>query len=862
MVGDRVDFFVSHAGADRTWAEWVAWQLAEAGYTVELDVWDWAAGRNFVTAMSDALDRCDRVVALFSAAYFDRSRYTAEEWSAAAVHLPGAEGGRLVPVRVEEVPTAQVPAVLRSLTIRDLFGVAEEQARRILLEAAAGPRRPDQKPEFPGHGKPGGMSRLGGSVPRLPGMVPRIWNIPPRNPGFTGRDQLLVSIRERLLDGDKAVVQALYGMGGVGKTQLAVEYAHQFAGAYDLAWWVSSEPSGLIGDQVAALGAALGCVQAGTTTEAARAVVLAELRERGRWLLVFDNAASPADVAGWLPGGGGHVLITSREQGWDEIAAPVEVDVLARPESVAILQARVTRLSAADADRLAAELGDLPLALAQAAGFMAETGTAAGEYLGLLRTRAGQLLAQAAPGSSYPGSLAAATQLIVDRLAREDPAAAELASVCAFLAPEPIPDELFTGAASDLPPALAARVDDPLAWRQTLAHMTRQSLARIDQRGLQMHRLTQAILRDLLTPALAAAARKRTEAILAASNPGAPADPVTWPWWARLMPHVLTADLAATGSPGLRQLACDACWYLLQRGETRTAHDLASDLRQQWRDRLGDDHEQMLAITHYLAWALQVMGRYAEALDLDQDTLDRRRRVLGEDHPDTLASGTSLANELRVLGDVQAARDLAEDTWNRYRRVLGEDHPDTLVAASELAANLYLLGEAQAARDLDQDTLDRRRRVLGEDHPHTLQSAHQLAIDLGALGEVRAARDLDQDTLDRRRRVLGEDHPETLDSAYNLTVYLRRLGDVRAARDLGQDTLSRERRVLGEDHPSTLTSAYNLAVDLRRLGDVRAARDLDQDTLDRRRRVLGEDHPETLLSADNLAVDLRRLGET
>ena len=163
MGGDRSDFFVSHAGADRAWAEWVAWQLTEAGYKVELDVWDWAAGQNFVTAMSDALERCDRVVALFSAAYFDRSRYTTEEWSAAVVHVPGAEEGRLVPVRVEEVPAAQVPAVLRPLVSRDLFGVAEEQARRVLLEAVAGPRRPDQEPVFPGRGTPGELSRLGGA---------------------------------------------------------------------------------------------------------------------------------------------------------------------------------------------------------------------------------------------------------------------------------------------------------------------------------------------------------------------------------------------------------------------------------------------------------------------------------------------------------------------------------------------------------------------------------------------------------------------------------------------------------------------------------------------------------------------------
>ena len=139
-----------------------------------------------------------------------------------------------------------------------------------------------------------------------------------------------------------------------------------------------------------------------------------------------------------------------------------------------------------------------------------------------------------------------------------------------------------------------------------------------------MHRLTQAILRDRLTPAQAAATRERTEAILAASNPGDPANPATWPRWARLMPHLLAADLAAADSPGLRWLACDACWYLLARGDTRTAYDLASDLRQQWRDRLGDDHEHTLVIAHYLAWALRGMGRYAEARDLDQDTLDRQ----------------------------------------------------------------------------------------------------------------------------------------------------------------------------------------------------------------------------------------------
>jgi len=425
--------------------------------------------------------------------------------------------------------------------------------------------------------------------------------------------------------------------------------------------------------------------------------VRAELRARGRWRLVFDNAEAPAEVAAWLPGGGGHVLITSREAGWAELAVPVEVDVLARAESVALLQHRIAGLGGADAEHLAAELGDLPLALAQAAAFMAGTGMTAGEYLGLLHARAGQLLDQAVPGS-YPRSLAAATALTAARLAAADPAAAELASLCAFLGPDPIPEDLFTHAAGELPGGLAALAGDPLAWRQTLARLARQSLARIDHRGLVMHRLTQAILRNRLTPGQAAATRNRTEAILAASDPGDPDDPATWPAWARLMPHLLHADLAGTGNPGLRQLACDACRYLLVRGDTRTAFALTSDLHPRWRDRLGDDHEHTLAIGDCLGWALRELGRWAEARDLAQDVLDRRRRILCE------------------------------------------DHPDTLTAAYNLASSLRRVGEVQAARELDQDTLDRRRRVLGQDHRHTLRSANQLADGLRALGEVHVAR--------------------------------------------------------------------------------------------------------------------------
>jgi tetratricopeptide (TPR) repeat protein len=726
MGGDRKDFFVSHAGADRAWAEWVAWQLEDAGYSVELDVWDWAAGRNFIAAMNGALGQCDRVVALFSAAYFEPERYTTEEWSSSLVHMPGAAAERLVPVRVDTVAAEKVPPLLRPLLGPDVFGADEQAARRALLEAVAGPGRPARKPGFPG--------RAGGDGPRRPGSRPRVWNVPARNPGFTGRDGLLVAVREALLAGDKTVVQALHGLGGVGKTQLVIEYAHRFAGSYDLVWWVNAETAELIGEQLAGLAAGLGCAEPGAGLAAAQAAVLAELRQTDRWLLVFDNVTSPGDVAGVLPSGAGHVLITSRARGWAEVAVPVEIDVLARAESVAILVNRVPGLGEPEAGRVAEALGDLPLAVAQAAGYMAATGMSAAEYLDLLAARAAQILDQGR-SAAYGRSLTAVTQLAFDRLQAEDPAAAELAGICAFLAPEPVPAGWFPHAAGELPAALAGQAADPIRWRQVLARVAEQALARLDQHGLVMHRLTQAILRDHLPPDQAAETRAGAVAVLAANYPGDQELPSTWPGWARLLPHLLALD-PETGTAALSSLTINAVWYLIRRGDARNAYDLARRLYQHRVDQLGPDDPGTLNAAGALATVLQDLGRYDTARELDQDTLTRSRRVLGEDHPYTLASANGLANDLHELGDYQAARHLHQDTLTRRRHILGEDHPSTLATASNLADDLRALGDYQAARDLDQDTLTRYRHILGEDHPNTLATASNLANDLRALGQT------------------------------------------------------------------------------------------------------------------------------
>ena len=645
-----------------------------------------------------------------------------------------------------------------------------------------------------------------------PGLLRRpVWGpIPARNPGFTGRAKLLEAVRTQLLGGDRTVVQALHGMGGVGKTHLAIEYAHRFAAEYDLAWWIAAEQPELIAEQFGLLAAELGCAPPGADLEAVRRALLAELHGRDRWLLVFDNAEDPDDLAPWLPGGTGHVLITSRARRWGEIAVPIQVDVLDRSESIAVLRRRVLALSEADADRIAEAVGDLPLAISQAAGYMDDTGMGASEYTGLVGVRAAEILDQGRP-SSYPRSLGAVTQLAVDRLRAEDPAAGDLARICAFLAPEPIPVEWFTRAAAELPSLLRQEAADPVAWRQVLARISSHALVRLDHHGLQMHRLTAAIIGQALPSPERAAARATAERILAGAAPVITGDLPTWPAWAAILPHLLHLDPATSENGDLRLLACDATLVLYLRGDYNTAQDLAQRLHRAWSDSLGKDHPDTLYAANNLARSLSGLGDYEGARQLDQDTYIRRRRIFGENHSNTLHSASNLARDMQTTGDYQGARTLLEDNLSRRRRIFGENHTDTLHSANRLAVTLHDLGDYEDARTLQEDTLTRSRHVLGEDAPETLRSASDLAITLHALGDHEGARALQEDTLARRRCVVGDDHPYTLASASHLVLVLGELGEQQAALDLGEDTLARMRRTLGADHPRTLAIADSLA---------------------------------------------------
>ncbi len=853
-------------------------------------------GRSFVAAAQDAVTRAGDAVA--DMAYFpardDKPAQVCREAVAAAdvyVLIAGFRYGSPVRDRPEvsytelEHETAQQRGIPQLVFLLGedtegpaaMFGDLEHGARQhvfrdrltssgvttatvtspgeletALLQALTALSRPEQQPTA--------TAAAGTAVER------RVWTIPGRVRGFTGRAELLAELESaQRLGGPTAVT----GMGGIGKSTAAIEYAHRHHDEFDIAWWVPAENPALIPQRLAELALTLDLAASTSPAAVGVARLLGELARRGRWLVVFDNAEDPRAVSRFLPEGPGQVLITSRNPAWREVAATVGVREFTRAESIALLRRLAPDLTKVDADRVAQAIGDLPLAVEQAGSLLADTGMAVDKYLRLLAERAQDVLDHD-PGGAYPQSVTASWAVAFDRLALDDPTALDLLTVVAWCGPEPVPLNLLTDHPDALPETLQPIATDPLVLARCTTILHRRGMATVSPPGIRLHRVPAALLRARSQgPGVTAAGgwAATLVKVLDETAPGdARTDPGGWPLWRRLLPHVLAAaghDVALDAVPAdATRLLDRAATYLLIRGEPQAALAVYERTYEVRRRKFGDDHPDTLTSASTLALNLLWLGEYQRARALDEDTLTRRRRIPGEDASDALTSASQLATDLYwSLGNNAQARELQQEMLSRRRRILGDDHPDTLSSAGQLGMALWYLGDYQQARQLHSDTFTRSRRILGHDHPDTLTSASQLGMALWSLGDYRQARQLLSDTFTRSRRVLGEDHPVTLRSAFLLGLALWSLGDYQQARQLQNEAFTRSRRVLGRDHPVTLRSANLLGLTLGSLGEHQQARQLLSDTFTRSRRMLGEDHPETLLAAVLLGLALWSLGD-
>ncbi|WP_018639255.1 FxSxx-COOH system tetratricopeptide repeat protein [Parafrankia elaeagni] len=795
--------------------------------------------------------------------------------------------------------------------------------------------------------------------PSLTGPPPSLRGaLPPRNPHFTGRAGLLVDLHERLRAGETSDLPvALLGMGGVGTSQLAIEYVYRHLTDFDVVWWIPAGDETRIRQSLVELAERLGlgtgggtgagagtspeAEAAGTarttkpvrrtrvakaaetgTTETDRAVgglvpaVLEALRvgrPHRRWLLVFDGADDPLTVRGFLPAGGdGRVLVTSRNAGWAEAAHSLEVDVFRREESLDLLHRRTGRTGASrttpgivqtadpeaapeagglpEVGRVAEALGDLPLAVAQAAAWLAETGMPAGEYLRLLADRPLETLGTSSP-LDYRLPVRAAWDDALDRLAASDPAALRLLRLCACLASAPIPRRLLgAGRNVSITPELDAVLRDPLRLGEAIRAITRQALARVDHRvglpevpgsagALRVHRLVQLVVLDRMSGDERAELRAGARRLLAASDPGEPAAPWAWSAYAELYPHVIAAGAVEGREPLLRGMLVNTVRSLLGRGDHQEGLKLARQAHESWRVALGEEHPDTVAVGGWLGRLLLAVGDHAVSAPVNARVLKIGERVHGPDHPVTLRALAAVAADRRAAGEFTRAVELGRTAWARAVRAQGPDDPLALGAAHDLAVSLRLAGEVRQARDIDDDTWHRRRRGhrsraraaagagtrarSGADDLAVLDSDSSRNLNLRALGDYLGARDRQEALAARLRALLAdESHPDLLRALRHLAVVQRRAGEPETALRTSRISWQRLLARYGPDHPETLASALCHSTDLRHTGDLDGALRLCADVRAGLHGGAGAGHPHTRAAEANLAVIHRLRGDT
>ncbi|MFE5860196.1 FxSxx-COOH system tetratricopeptide repeat protein, partial [Streptomyces virginiae] len=733
-------------------------------------------------------------------------------------------------------------------------------------------------------------------APRGPAAWPhQVGVIPSRALTFQNRLEA-ARLQAAVADGGTAVLgQVLTGMGGVGKTQLAADYARTTwqDGSLDVLVWVTASSRSAVVTSYAQAGAALLPADLDDPEQVAQAFLSWLTRRSGaqrcRWLVVLDDVADPDDLRGlWPPASSsGRTLVTTRRRDsvlTGEGRRRIDVGLFTQAEADAYL----TRSLAAH-DRhepkeqltaLAKDLGHLPLALAQAVAYLIDSGETVAAYRELLADRA-TTLADTVPDrlpDDQDLPLAAAWSLSVARADTLAPAglARPMLDLAALLDPNGIPQTVLTSA-----PALAyltqhrtrtgpnpVGASRPVSPRDALLAL--RALDRISlidhipstpHQAVRVHQLIQRTTRDTLIPdQQAQLARTAADALSAA-----------WPEGER--DTTLTQALRAN-TFALTDCAGEALYlpdvhgvlYIGGRSLGRSGHVAAAlshfhQLVDITCRHLGPDHPDTLLARNYLADWRGEAGDAASAAAALAEVLDDRVRVLGPDHPHTLATRHNLAFQRGEAGDAAGAAEAFAELLDDVLRVLGPDHPHTLATRNRLADWLGEAGDAVGAAAVLAEVLDDRVRVLGPDHPATLTSRHNLAHWLGEAGDAVGAAAALAELLDDRVRVLGPDHPATLTTRHNLAHWLGEAGDAVGAAAALAELLDNRVRVLGPDHPDTLTTRHNLADWRGEAGDAAGAAAALAEVLDDRVRVLGPDHPHTLTTRHNLAYWRRKAGD-
>lgn len=757
-------FFISYNEADRAWAEWIGWQLEEAGYTVIVQAWDFRPGGNFVLDMDSAAAESERTIAVLSRDYLD-SRFVAPEWAAAFAQDPTGERGLLLPVRVRECEPA---GLLPQIVYIDLVGLDEPTATERLLAGVNRERaKPTSAPRFPGAAP---TVRTIVDRPRFPGALPPIWNVPhARNRLFTGREGLLSQIAAALQSGQPAALtQTLSGLGGVGKTQLAMEYAYRQVADYTLVWWLRAEEPTTLAAEFARLADVLDLpekdvAEQSVVIEAARRW----LERNGGWLLIFDNATEPQAVQPYRPrSDSGHVLITSRSQGWRGMAQPLSVEELPREEAIEFLLRRTGQDDAEAAANLADALGDLPLALEQAGAYIDAMSISLAEYLRLFESYQVPLLDEALP-IDYPLSITKTWELAFQQVQQQLPAAADLLNLCAFLAPDNIPLAIIRDGAEHLPEPLASAVQNPLALNRAIGALLRYSLVERQDGMLSVHRMVQAVTRARLDDEGRKLWAGAAVEVVNAAFPFESEDVRTWDKCARLVEHALSATKYTESTnpnewdDSIVHLLNKIGGYLFGRADFVGALNVFDRLLLIGEQIYDSAHEDFAAIINNKAAVLYHLGELELAREMYVQILIMVERTNGHFHQNVAICLYNLGDVLQDLGDLLTAKSMFEQALEINEKTFGLEHQDVAYGLNSLSSVLQELGESSVAKTMIERALMINEQMYGLDHPMVAMNVNVLGNILRDLGDLAGARAAYQRALHVLRQVLGDDHPKT-----------------------------------------------------------------------------------------------------
>jgi tetratricopeptide (TPR) repeat protein len=838
--GERHDFFLSRRGSVAAIAREVTDVLTEKGYRVLVQDYDFPLGTSFVEAMHEGIKNSRDLVILYTQDY-ESSPYTRKEFTSFTAQVMGsAEERHVIILRCEDLP---LEGLLADNVYQDLVGVQDPDERKHRIIAAA--------------------ERQSQAAPPPP--RPFI-GVPPRIASFTGRADELDRLDAILMRDEPAAVTqasvgraALHGMGGVGKTALAIEYAHRFRGLYAGVCWCPAETRTGFLSVLATLAVKLGAATAeeADVEKAAKAALRRLTEQRATWLLIYDNVAAPDEIADLLPSAGARVLITSRFSDWSELADEVALDLLPPEQAVALLESRTGRRDAAGAKTLAEAVGRLPLALDHAAAYCKRTQMRFADYA----AKASSLMDAAPRGAGYPKSVAVTFDLAIAEAVAHCPSIEGLMAYLAQCAPERIPMALVEGA-----------VEDEAQRLEALATLAEVSLVKHDPfadgtPAVSVHRLVQAVARARSNAnGSAQDAVKRLIARLVAQYPKDGDNPQSWPLCAQLTPHLMAQKAAAAeGMPTLPSwpiLLSRAGSYIWGRGFYKQAASFYRDALEIREKTLNPEHPDTAANLNDLGFLLQLQGDLTGARPLLERALAIREKVLGPEDPDTARSLSDLGLLLQAENDLTGARPLLERALAIREKKLDPEHPETARSLHNLARLLRAQGDLAGARPLLERALAIRVKVLGLKHPDTARSFNNLGQLLQAQGDLTGARRLLERALAIREEVLGAEHSDTAGSLFSLAQLLQAQGDFAAARLLFERALAINEKTLGPEHRGTNETRSNLARLLLIRGQPTEALILAQTAMAAHDKVLGPNHPWTRDSARVTADALDALGRT